>query len=549
MSKATFHVGDVVERLREYPDNFFDAVLCDPPYGLTSKRPGGRSEKTKGAVLKGFMGLGWDSGVPDAVCWGEVQRVCKPGAYLLSFGGTRTFHRLACAVEDAGWSIVDCMMFLYGTGFPKSHSIGKAIDKKQGNERKVVGVKPGHEDFVNRQTSGHITALQNTGGGGFGRPWMESEEARNNYHMKTAPGSEDSARWEGYGTALKPAYEPIIVAMKPVEGTYADNALTHGVAGFNIDGSRIEAKDSQLEEKYRSVRGTGKRNNLVYGSDNRDRDEGRIEPHNAGRWPTNVILQHHHECKKVGTRRVKGDKRSPSPEKTNGKRQSGFANIGADKGDAKPNARVYGDDVVEVWDCHQDCPVRLLDEQSGERPGCKSPSSAKPTSIYRPEQGNYQSQGPIYPDTGGASRFFYHAKVAKKERNKGCEKLRWVREKDQLLFVKPELEEAAKREGVRVHEGNLHPTLKPLDLCRYLATLILPPERETPRRLLVPFSGAASEVIASILAGWDEVVGVELDPSHNLIAAMRYKAHCPSHEMSLDRSRVPLWSPGEDSND
>ena len=155
--------------------NGIDTVITDPPYGL------------------GFMGKDWDAGVPGVHFWQLIRAACKPGAMCLSFGGTRTFHRLTCAIEDAGFEVHDCLMWLYGTGFPKSLDISKAIDKAAGKEREVVGIK---------EYAGRI--------------------------------------WNGYGTALKPAWEPIILSMNPLDGTFANNALTHGVAGLNVDGGRVD---------------------------------------------------------------------------------------------------------------------------------------------------------------------------------------------------------------------------------------------------------------------------------------------------------------------
>jgi len=203
--------GDSLEVLRGYPSETFTAVVTDPPYGLK--------------FMSGH--IDWDHSLPSVEFWREVLRVSKPGAPLLAFGGTRTFHRLAVAIEDAGWEFRDTIGWFYGSGFPKSHAIGKAIDKAAGAERAVVG------KVVVANTERRDTAsLGISKGGGF-----------KNQRDLTAPATPEAATWEGYGTALKPAWEPIIVAMKPLAGTYAQNALAHGVAGLNIDAARIPTGD------------------------------------------------------------------------------------------------------------------------------------------------------------------------------------------------------------------------------------------------------------------------------------------------------------------
>ena len=197
----TVHTGDCRDVLRDYPADHFDSIVSDPPYGLT------------------FMGKGWDRGVPGAEFWQEAFRVAKPGAHLLAFGGTRTFHRLTVAIEDAGWEIRDCMMWLYGSGFPKSHDVSKAIDKRGGAERQVLDERPAYGIGITGATfKGHA----------------EGATAKT-----TAPATDAARQWQGWGTALKPAWEPVIVARKPLSGTVADNVLRYGTGALNIDGCRV----------------------------------------------------------------------------------------------------------------------------------------------------------------------------------------------------------------------------------------------------------------------------------------------------------------------
>lgn len=198
---ATILEGDALEEMRSLPDNSIDGILTDPPYGLN------------------FMGKGWDRGIPGTPYWMEALRVVKPGSSLLAFGGTRTYHRLMVAIEDAGWEIRDCLMWVYGEGMPKSHDISKALDKAAGAVREVAGTRKG---------TGSKRLCGDDAGKRFGPEVME-----------TLPTTEAAQRFEGYGTGLKPAWEPIIWAMKPYDGTYAQNAATWGVAGLNINAGRV----------------------------------------------------------------------------------------------------------------------------------------------------------------------------------------------------------------------------------------------------------------------------------------------------------------------
>jgi hypothetical protein len=412
-----FIEGDVYDTLPGFDADSFDACLCDPPYGLK------------------FMGKKWDHGVPSVECWREVYRILKPGAVLLAFGGTRTVHRLTCAIEDAGFEIRDTLCWLYGGGFPKSRDISKGIDKAAGVERDVIGYKEGRAASPKHDFRG---GHHHAGNSALGVTGM--------FNKITAPATPESALWSGYGTALKPAYEPIVLAMKPLDGTYTENAMRYGVAGLNIDECRIgtdvittAAKDHNASPQTHLGK-TG--------------FAGCEESRHTGRWPANLLLSHSEQC-------------------------------------------VEGTDSIYV--CADDCPVRLLDKQSGNRPGM--PLTAKRKGVSPKGYGigvrmpNDASMSPGYGDSGGASRFFYSAKVSTRERNLG---------------------------GIDCR----HPTLKPLSLCQYLSTLILPPAHPdgTPRSLLTPFSGAGSEVLGALLAGWDSVIGIEQDPEYVAWAEARVAA-------------------------
>lgn len=447
-----FLEGDVTEILSGLDDGTFDAVFSDPPYGLK------------------FMGKSWDHGVPSTKVWGEVLRVLKPGGFLLAFGGTRTYHRLACAIEDAGFEVRDCLMWLYGQGFPKSLDISKAIDKAA--ERVDLGPSPNWRE-AKRDNGPSMNPVPN--------------EAR-----LTAPATEDAIRWNGYGTALKPAWEPITLAMKPLAGTFVENALEYGVAGLNVDGCRIGTQGATKRSEQADYPANED------GTEDRSRSWARTGhsaiPVDAGRWPSNVVLSHTEFCREVGTREVKtgtavgGLGRSGSSVNAYGRRRN--LPPGEDQ--------TYGEggrETVPAYDCHPLCPVRALDEQSGDL-GRSSVTEvegeAHTHGIYgsRTKEGRGQiGKG----DYGGASRFFYTAKVSNRERDMGLPK-----------------------------GTNKHPTLKPVKLCEYLSRLLLPPTRESDtRKLLVPFSGSGSEVIGGLLAGWEEVTGVEIDPEYIEIAEGR----------------------------
>lgn len=258
MTCNKLHHGDCLEVLATLQESSFTACVTDPPYGLE------------------FMGKGWDRGVPGVPYWEAVLRVLKPGAMLLAFGGTRTHHRLMSAIEDAGFEIRDCLMWLYGSGFPKSMDVSKAIDKAAGAEREIVG--PGTRHTSRAFGAGEGDADYGTFAGGV--PPI------------TAPATDAAKLWSGYGTALKPAWEPIILAMKPFKGTYATNALENGVAGLNVDGCRVECKGGSPSVERRkhaapgeSVGATGWVTPARPESYNEQRDGEQL-----GRWPANVIL-------------------------------------------------------------------------------------------------------------------------------------------------------------------------------------------------------------------------------------------------------------------
>lgn len=211
--------------LASLPDNSVDSIVTDPPYEL------------------GFMGKSWDaSGIAyDVTVWQECLRVLRPGGHLLSFGGSRTYHRMACAIEDAGFQIRDQIMWVYGSGFPKSLNISKSIEGLL-----TTG-------SANKTAFKHLAGEQvDRGNWGIAQQQFEHGQRDTNYDEtagatrlgKLEPTTNQAKEWDGWGTALKPAHEPIVMARKPLEGTVANNVLTHGTGGINIDASRVETSDN-----------------------------------------------------------------------------------------------------------------------------------------------------------------------------------------------------------------------------------------------------------------------------------------------------------------
>ena len=253
-------LGDCMEAMRDLPDCSIDSGVTDPPYGLE------------------FMGKEWDKHATPADfqewCrqWGvEVLRVLKPGGHLLAFGGTRTYHRLVCGLEDAGFEVRDTLAWMYGSGFPKSLDVSKAIDKAAGEERRIVGTGAA----VKRMIPG--ADQKQTGS------WIK-DNGREFVPTVTAPATDAALQWKGFGTALKPAYEPIVLARKPLVGTVAANVMAHGTGALNIDGCRIEGIKDVPASPRRAAQGS------AYGDLGNDPGTGGGFDPTVGRWPANVLL-------------------------------------------------------------------------------------------------------------------------------------------------------------------------------------------------------------------------------------------------------------------
>lgn len=249
MTGSRLFLGDCLDALRQMPDASVDAVVTDPPYGLS------------------FMGKKWDYDVPSVEVWAECLRVLKPGGHLLAFAGTRTQHRMAVRIEDAGFEIRDMIAWVYGSGFPKSLDVSKAIDKAAGAERKVIGPSLRHVSGKPEQRTEGLSAsstfAETVGMGAF--------------ITAPAPATDAAQQWQGWGTALKPALEPITVARKPLAGTVAATVLKHGTGALNVDGCRVGEREKRMLNRGASI-GYG-------GSDS----QGMVEDGGRGRWPANLI--------------------------------------------------------------------------------------------------------------------------------------------------------------------------------------------------------------------------------------------------------------------
>jgi site-specific DNA-methyltransferase (adenine-specific) len=301
-------LGDCLEVMRTLPDCSVDAVVTDPPYGLA------------------FMGKRWDYDVPSVEIWAECLRVLKPGGHLLAFAGTRTQHRMAVRIEDAGFEIRDLIAWVYGSGFPKSLDVSKAIDKAAGAEREVVG---------SRKLTG---TARIKGQAAYGATSGRSEDAYqdgseiNDTLPLTAPATPEAQQWEGWGTALKPALEPITVARKPLIGTVAANVLAHGTGGINVDGCRVAASDGYTENAV--TQGV----NMAQTSYDPRQVRRTFEPSTSGRWPANLIHDGSDEVVRLFPQTTGG---SSGPRVATRERSKGWCN--PSPGDGVAAIDSYGD--------------------------------------------------------------------------------------------------------------------------------------------------------------------------------------------------------------
>jgi site-specific DNA-methyltransferase (adenine-specific) len=253
--------------LRTLSDESVDAVVSDPPYGLS------------------FMGKRWDYDVPSVEIWQQVLRVLKPGGHLLAFAGTRTQHRMAVRIEDAGFEIRDMIAWVYGSGFPKSLDVSKAIDKAAGAEREVVRTPITPKSTAGKGLSNELDE----------RPWMtKAREQGYHEHAGNTPATEAAKQWQGWGTSLKPSFEPVTVARKPLTGTVAENVLQHGTGGLNVDGCRVGCSGEALRGGGVGTRSDGwdrpwKADAAAVAAHKAKCDANADRASTLGRWPANLI--------------------------------------------------------------------------------------------------------------------------------------------------------------------------------------------------------------------------------------------------------------------
>jgi DNA modification methylase len=461
----TLYLGDAWEVLDTLPENSIDAVVTDPPYEI------------------GFMNKGWDNtGIAfNRTTWEKVLRVLKPGGHILAFNHSRTFHRMAVAIEDAGFEIRDTIMWLYGSGFPKSHDISKAIDKRGGKSinfeefrdavkqkmkeqqiktsqltkalgnqmlshyltagsqpaipnyrdykiiRDFVNLGDSYDDLFAEEAEREVVGHKQSSLGGTVAAGERNQEIIDYHKNKivdiTTPSTEQAKQWEGWGTALKPAYEPILLARKPIPTTVADNVLTHGVGGLNIDECRV---GTEVTTTTRNGDSSGTRF---------DFNDKRIGSWNnpPGRFPANII----HD----GSEEV----------------VEGFPETGISSGGRIGNA---GSDLNMMGTTH--------------------------------EKGD-----PGFGDSGSASRFFYTAKASKKDRDEGTT------------------------------SRNIHPTVKPTDLMQYLIRLIAPKGAT----VLDIFMGSGSTGKAAMIEN------VERDANYHFIGIDRTEEYMPIAEARIEFGR------------
>ena len=493
--------GDNIEVLKKYPDNYFDAVVTDPPYGL-GKEPNAAElmkswvetgyHEVKGS---GFMGKEWDAFIPQPIFWKEVFRVLKHGGHVLAFYGTRTYDWGVMAMRFAGFEVRDTIYWHYGSGFPKSHNISKAIDKMQGAEREVIGILPkGSAPLKNGHT--------NKSGGGF------IGEERSPELKISISATENAKLWDGWGSALKPASEPIVMARKPLEKglSIAENVLKYGTGAINIDGCRVKT-DEKIENHSRGLDSSISKGK--YGN-SKEQDTHQTQGQTQGRFPANLIMTHHPECECNGLKKVKSH--NPDNKGNNvGFNPSGDKLYG--KGNGITNNQGYaenGEETIEDWNCHENCPIKIMDEQSGVSKSGKNIEEKGHGGIWNKSSG--LPIGNQYGDKGGASRFFYCAKASKSERNNGLE---GFEEKVSKKMDGGKFDSASTEATNRV-SSNFHPTVKPVKLMQYLVRLVTPPNGI----VLDPFCGSGTTGIACKLEGF-QFIGIEQDTEYTKIAQAR----------------------------
>lgn len=417
--------GNMLDMLEVIEPNSIDSIVTDPPYELN------------------FMGKGWDnSGIAfQKETWRNCYEVLKPGGYLLAFGGSRTFHRIACAIEDAGFEIRDTIMWIYGSGFPKSLNIGLAVDKKNGVESIDTGEK------VSGMSSLGVMHDDN---------WVSSKELT----RKVATN-----KWAGWGSCLKPAFEPIIVARKPFNGSLVDNVLTYGVGGLNIDECRVPSNPGEYDIRHYT-------NEDCFQNSKPKESKFQVKPQPEGRFPANVILTYDE---------------TDYDEVCGGFPISGSGNNGTPYNYA---GREYDNKDTSMF--------------NGDKP--QAPSN--------------------YNDNGSASRYFYCAKASKKDRDEGLDAFDEVQvyslDNTHRFNYKNTSTDNIGDKILNVSRKNTHPTVKPTELMQYLVRLVTP----NGGTVLDPFNGSGSTGKATMYENTEKnkgykYIGIELTDEYLPISKAR----------------------------
>ena len=510
-------LGDCVEVMRTLPEACVDAVVTDPPYNI------------------GFMGKSWDAtGIAfDPATWREVLRVLKPGGHLLAFGGARMYHRMTCAIEDAGFEIRDCLSWVYGSGFSKVGMISKRIDKAargfpQGSHRTD---SPNAGRFKTQATEGKRgkgDRGQQFGAGpgqfmrGTLRGAVESGEVRRSSYQAAVT---DAKQWAGWAGSLRPAHEPIVVARKPFAGTVVANVLKHGTGVLNIDGCRT----AHMNEADRAAATPqGRVTSKDSGSIGAEPDVGQsaerldfVRPDTSkGRWPTNLLLT----CTCDPPPALVDD--PPVPRCDEATQDARYADVGGTNFAAKPGARRKT--VRGPIHTDPECPCVVLDAQAGFRQrGKAAPGGHKrnlmESPVYDAGRGLWvdaqtNDTGELYGDAGGVSRYFpvfYASKASGNERWAYCQDC-------SAAFAKPVIVRDHGHDHVDEHGRQIwahvtyHQTVKPVALMRWLIRLVTPPGGV----VLDPFAGTGTTGVAAIMEGFRCVL-VEQDETYYRIAEAR----------------------------
>jgi len=565
--------GDCIEVLRKMEDNSVDAVVTDPPYGLS------------------FMGKRWDYEVPSVEMWIECLRVLKPGGYVLSFAGSRTYHRMAVNIEDAGFEIRDQIMWVYGTGFPKSHNISKEIDKRGGKDirwfgewlkkwrtengisrKEVAKLFPSKQQYGGKEASGKLTGCVGNWETGYSLPTNEQfnkickhfnlpfenmEAVKGEYlgeitHSRSggddfakqvgsksqskveevfATATEPAKKWEGWGSALKPAHEPIVVARKPLIGTIVENVLEHGTGGLNIDGCRIGTDDdlnggayaqngTQRDDGWGMQRGKAGEyaqplgrfpaNFIHDGSDevvslfpqsNGSAIKPAHEPIVVARKPligtiVENVLEHGTGGLNIDACRVKHD--DPMITRKDFESNTGDIFTRAKGDEAGPSAK--GRFPANFIHDGSDEVVSLFPESNGG--AFPKKSNVATGEHYEGGWGNVDNGIRTEMGDGSAARFFYCAKASQEEKHRGI-------------------------------EHNDHPTVKPVDLMKYLCRLITPPNGV----VLDPFMGSGTTGIGATAEGFS-FIGIEREEEYISIARHRISHWVEEKEEQVRQQRA-----------